>query len=112
MVRTEGNESGPNQTSDKGGNVVLWPIKMYERKMYRQLRDEKFYKQFTFNPLSKYRIQLTNILLNALENRLLSKQQFDGLIMVESTIATISLLPKIHKNCPLNQVQTISVANK
>ncbi|XP_056423852.1 uncharacterized protein LOC130362821 [Hyla sarda] len=84
--------------SDKGGNVVLWPSHMYEKEMFRQLRDSNCYKRLTFNPLMSYQQELAHILDNAVEENILNLKQKQGLIIQYPTIPTIYLLPKIHKN--------------
>lgn len=39
--------------SNKGGNVVIWPICLYEKEALKQLHDKSYYKQLFFNPLQK-----------------------------------------------------------
>lgn len=58
--------------SDKGGNVVLWPVKMHEREVMRQLRDSACYQKLTFNLTSKFQTQLQIILQEAVEKGILS----------------------------------------
>ncbi|CAJ0968672.1 unnamed protein product [Ranitomeya imitator] len=84
--------------ADKGGNVVVWPIHIYEREAFRQLRDETCYKRLTFNPTSKFQQELQNILDEAFYNGLISKELQNHLIPRHPRMACIYFTPKIHKN--------------
>ncbi|CAJ0960814.1 unnamed protein product [Ranitomeya imitator] len=88
--------------SDKGGNTVVWPCNMYEREVYKLLKDVKCYRRLTFNPLSSFCAQLRDILLKAVEASIISKKQMEYLSVEYPTIATFYVLPKVHKNasCP------------
>lgn len=59
--------------ADKGGNIVLWPVSMYERDAFRQLRDTKMYRRLTFNPLSSFQEELTSLIDNAFQKGLITK---------------------------------------
>lgn len=84
--------------SDKGGNVVIWPTRMYEKEALRQLRDVQHYKKLTFNPLIKFRNELQNILDDALDTGVINKKEYDCLLPSDPKIATYYMLPKIHKD--------------
>lgn len=84
--------------SDKGGNVVVWPIKSYEKEVYRQLRDTQCYQRLTFNPTAKYQQELQSILQMAIDRSVLTPKQVDYLTVKEPRIATLYMLPKVHKN--------------
>ncbi|CAJ0923568.1 unnamed protein product [Ranitomeya imitator] len=84
--------------SDKGGNIVVWSVKAYEREMMRQLKDSSCYRKLTFNPLSKFRLELFDLLELAVSNGILTSKQRDGLWNEDPTVASIYLLPKIHKD--------------
>ncbi|KAM4012040.1 uncharacterized protein ACNLHF_005390 isoform 1-T3 [Anomaloglossus baeobatrachus] len=85
--------------ADKGGNVVVWPTSLYEREAFRQLNNTVCYKKLTFNPLSSFNIQLNKILIRAKDDGIISSELASALQVAEPTIATLYLLPKIHKNC-------------
>lgn len=61
--------------AEKGGNVVIWPIKMSEKKALRQLRDTNCYKCLTFNPLVRFKEQLNDLLRRGVERG--QVKQFD-----------------------------------
>lgn len=89
--------------SDKGGwgDVVVWPMKLYEREALWQLRDTTYYKWLSFNPLQKYYGELKDILDKALEIGTIMQKQFDCLLPNDSTISTFYLFPQfitIRKN--------------
>ncbi|XP_073403260.1 uncharacterized protein [Dendrobates tinctorius] len=60
--------------ADKGGNVVLWPTKLYEREAYRQLNNNICYKKLTYNPSSSYFNQLENIIKKATRDDIITKE--------------------------------------
>ncbi|CAJ0948889.1 unnamed protein product, partial [Ranitomeya imitator] len=60
--------------ADKGGNVVLWPVEMYEREAYRQLDNNICYKKLTYNPLSAFSGQLESIIQRALQDDVITKE--------------------------------------
>ncbi|XP_073446703.1 LOW QUALITY PROTEIN: uncharacterized protein [Dendrobates tinctorius] len=84
--------------ADKGGNIVVWPHDKYEREAFRQLRDPNTYTRLSFNPLATFSLDLQRILLEALDNSVISRQVFDGLVTKHPRIPTFYLLPKVHKN--------------
>lgn len=84
--------------SDKGGNVVVWPTYLYEREALRQLRCSHHYKRLTFNTLFKFRLELSGILDDAIENGIINRQQYDALLPMDPKIATFYMLPKVHKD--------------
>ncbi|CAJ0966979.1 unnamed protein product [Ranitomeya imitator] len=66
--------------------------------MMRQLKNTSCYQKLTFNPLSKYRDELRVLLQEAVDSDVLTVKQMEGLWIDEPTVASIYLLPKIHKN--------------
>ncbi|KAM4038422.1 uncharacterized protein ACNLHF_016745 [Anomaloglossus baeobatrachus] len=84
--------------ADKGGNVVVWPSAMYEREVYKQLRNTDFYQMLPSNPTNGFLTQLTLILENALASGTITKKMYDGLLPDMPVTPTFYLLPKIHKN--------------
>ncbi|CAJ0963256.1 unnamed protein product, partial [Ranitomeya imitator] len=59
--------------ANKGGNVVVWPISMYEDEAFRQLNNVVNYKKLTYNPLSAYALKLEIILKRAIDHDVVSK---------------------------------------
>ncbi|XP_077117394.1 uncharacterized protein LOC143773978 [Ranitomeya variabilis] len=84
--------------ADKGGNIVIWPTKLYEAEAYRLLRDTSCYKKLTYNPLSSYKEQLRKILWKAEERHIITTEVRDILLVKDPRISTLYLLPKVHKN--------------
>ncbi|CAJ0955116.1 unnamed protein product [Ranitomeya imitator] len=84
--------------ADKGGNVVVWPTKQYEKEALRQLRDPVCYKRLTYNPTSIYLDELQEILEQAFVNGTITKQLRDNLIPAYPRMSCIYFIPKIHKN--------------
>ncbi|XP_071999215.1 uncharacterized protein [Engystomops pustulosus] len=83
--------------SDKGGNVVVWPVKAYEREALRQLRDSSCYRKLTFNPLNKYTAELTTMLEQAFEDNIITRNQLMALLPKYPKVSSFYLLPKVHK---------------
>ncbi|CAJ0936767.1 unnamed protein product [Ranitomeya imitator] len=84
--------------ADKGGNVVIWPCVKYEREVFRQLRDSNTYLKLSSNPTAPFLRELQNILVGALDDNVITKQVFDGLLARSPRVPTFYLLPKIHKD--------------
>ncbi|XP_069615754.1 uncharacterized protein [Ranitomeya imitator] len=84
--------------SDKGGNVVIWPVELYEKEMYRQINNIVCYRRLTFNPMSKFRSELKELLSKAVNDGILTCKQMEGLLINEPNVAVIYLLPKVHKD--------------
>ncbi|XP_077113870.1 uncharacterized protein LOC143769194 [Ranitomeya variabilis] len=84
--------------ADKGGNIVVWPTKLYLTEAYRLLRDSKCYKKLTYNPLISFRDELDKILQKALSDGVITVQVRDVLLGKDHCIPTLYLLPKVHKH--------------
>lgn len=84
--------------ADKGRNVVLWPLGMSEKEVFRQLLDLKIYKKLTYHPLSSFQGQLTEMINKAYTEGMIDKNTKDCLIPDSPKIACFYLLPKLHKN--------------
>ncbi|KAM4029694.1 uncharacterized protein ACNLHF_022451 [Anomaloglossus baeobatrachus] len=84
--------------ADKGGNIVIWPVSAYEKEAFRQLRDTVCYRKLTFNPLAKYTEELKKIVHTAKDDYVISPELASALIVSEPRIATLYLLPKLHKD--------------
>lgn len=81
--------------SDKGGNVVLWPTRLYEQEALRHLLDVIKYKCISFNSLQKFCGELEDILESALEKGIFKKKQQHHCLLPTNPI---TLLLKIHKD--------------
>ncbi|XP_077111221.1 uncharacterized protein LOC143767082 [Ranitomeya variabilis] len=84
--------------ADKGGNVVIWPCVKYEREVFRQLRDPNTYLKLSSNPTVSFLRELENILIRALDDGVITKQVFDGLLVKSPRVPTFYVLPKVHKD--------------
>ncbi|XP_077123749.1 uncharacterized protein LOC143781120 [Ranitomeya variabilis] len=84
--------------ADKGGNVVVWPIEMYEREAFRQLNVLQCYRRLESNPLERYKKELDGLLVAARDRGVISTKMLDGLTVEFPVIPTFYLTPKIHKN--------------
>ncbi|CAJ0964876.1 unnamed protein product [Ranitomeya imitator] len=84
--------------ADKGGNVVIWPKRDYEKEAFRQLNNKTCYQKLTFNPLSAFTKQLLAIINKAQIDGIITKELAEALVVAEPTIATFYMLPKIHKD--------------
>lgn len=82
----------------KGGNVVVWPIKIYEREALRQLKDPVCYKWLTFNPMMKFRMELKNILVKGAEKGIIIERHIKYLLLYVPMTPTFYMLPKVHSN--------------
>ncbi|XP_073431355.1 uncharacterized protein [Dendrobates tinctorius] len=84
--------------ADKGGNIVIWPNKMYEAQTNKLLSNIQEYQLLTFNPVHKFKIELIDILTEAVENNIVPKKLLDIHLKINPRLATLYLIPKIHKN--------------
>lgn len=62
--------------SDEGGNIVLWPVKKYEKEAWKQLKDTQCYKKLTFNPLTKFQAEVCTIVREAIDKEILTMAMF------------------------------------
>lgn len=97
--------------SDKGGNVVLWSSKAYEREAFRQLRNSDCHKKLTFKPLSKFQQELIAIVQRAVEQDIITEKQGKCLLIGHPRIATMYFLPKIHKHPTIPSGRSIVSGN-
>ncbi|XP_075207195.1 uncharacterized protein LOC142312180 isoform X2 [Anomaloglossus baeobatrachus] len=88
---------------DKGGNIVIWPKILYEKEVYRQLKNTKTYSKLHSCPPSSFSHQLQGILSRSFEEGLITKKVMEGLIVTYPKIPTLYILTKIHKD-PLNSL--------
>ncbi|CAJ0933919.1 unnamed protein product [Ranitomeya imitator] len=80
--------------ADKGGNVVLWPHKLYLKEITRQLSNGQCY---TIQP-AFFKNQLEEIIYSALDNNTITKKEADFLTTPTPVIPTFYALPKVHKS--------------
>lgn len=72
-----------------------------------ETRDSAHYKRLTFNPLIKFRAELSLVLDGAKEKGIISLKEYETLLPADPRIATFYMLPKIHKDqvnppgCPI-----------
>ncbi|CAJ0933915.1 unnamed protein product [Ranitomeya imitator] len=84
--------------ADKGGNVVLWPHKLYLKEITRQLSNGQCYTVLPADPTSFFKNQLEEIIYSALDNNTITKKEADFLITPTPVIPTFYALPKVHKS--------------
>ncbi|XP_077123903.1 uncharacterized protein LOC143781279 [Ranitomeya variabilis] len=87
--------------ADKGGNVVIWPNKLYEKQAQKLLTDKACYKKLYYNPLTEFQQELVTIVTHAFEAGTIPKKLMDAIALVKPRMPTLYLIPKVHKD-PLN----------
>ena len=68
------------KSADIGGVIVKQNTKDYVTEAVRQLNNSNFEEQLQHNPMDRYMRERDNLLNNALENKWLTKNQFECLI--------------------------------
>ncbi|KAM5140434.1 alpha-2-macroglobulin-like protein 1 [Mantella aurantiaca] len=84
--------------SDKGGNVVIWKVEAYMEEANRQLSDPDCYTKIPTNPFPPLVAEINDVLKHAKQVNLISKKEYDYLMIREYNIPTFYMLPKVHKN--------------
>lgn len=84
--------------ADKGGATVVWGYDQYIQEAFKQLGDTTFYMPLTSNPIQILTQDVHKMLLQAVEDNLISTQEFDFLFKPNPRMATFYLLPKVHKD--------------
>ncbi|CAJ0928488.1 unnamed protein product [Ranitomeya imitator] len=84
--------------ADKGGNVVVWPIQLYEKEAFKQLNNTNCYQKLSSDPTAAFQRQLLGILNEALDKGLITKSIWEGFCVNDPVTPTIYFLPKIHKD--------------
>ncbi|XP_068129502.1 extracellular calcium-sensing receptor-like [Hyperolius riggenbachi] len=84
--------------SDKGGNIVLLREHDYMEEIKRQLSDTETYRKLKSNPFEVIKTNLNMLLYSGYDQGVLTKDEYDYLVVNEYTIPTIYVLPKIHKD--------------
>lgn len=80
----------------KGMKYVIIKPSDKEEEAARQLHDADCYKRLTFNPLSKFQMELSIIIQRAVDQSILTEQQGKCLLIEYPCGATLYLLPKVH----------------
>ncbi|KAM4043753.1 uncharacterized protein ACNLHF_014024 [Anomaloglossus baeobatrachus] len=86
------------KNADKGGNVVIWPVNLYEREAFRQLNNKTTYSRLSHNPIPEFNLELQEILDRACIRGTIPKKVMDGLFVKHPRTPTFYLLPKVHKD--------------
>ncbi|XP_053575241.1 LOW QUALITY PROTEIN: histone-lysine N-methyltransferase, H3 lysine-36 specific [Bombina bombina] len=87
--------------SDKGGNIVIWPLDMYLKEAAKQLKDKSCYTKLLFNPMDGYMKIYTNLINRAHNEGIITIKEKKFLTVTNPKIATFYMLPKIHKNAEI-----------
>lgn len=83
--------------SDKGANIVVLDTCSYKEMCLNILQDRECYEVLPTSPTGRYKEELKTILDDALEDKVISKQESHFLLPACPVIATFYGLPKIHK---------------
>ncbi|XP_069606611.1 uncharacterized protein [Ranitomeya imitator] len=100
------------KNADKGGNVVIWPNQMYEMQADKLLQNTQEYKQLTYNPMSRFKEELIDILTVAYEGNIIPKKLLEVYTKLHPRLATLYLVPKVHKNAADPPGRPIVAANE
>ena len=88
--------------ADKGNILVVMDTKDYDSKLNALLKDEKTYKQLSFDPTDSYTKKFKNELKSLKEEGNITPQLFYKFLPRVSLCPKLYGLPKIHKpNLPL-----------
>lgn len=97
LMRLEKDELLIVKPSDKGGNLVLLDHLKYKRMTLDILEDRDSYCILDRDPTEIFRLELENILIKALDDNLISENEFKFILPTTPQIPTFYTLPKIHK---------------
>lgn len=98
ITRLQNDRTFVIKEADKGGNVVVWPVKMYSQEAYSQLHDQKCYAKLPSDPTFVFKLKLDRLLMAAKNDGIIQKQEFNFLTVEDPVIPTFYILPKVHKN--------------
>ena len=91
--------------ADKGNTLVVMDTKDYDSKLNALLKDEKTYKQLSFDPTDSYTKKFKNELKSLKEEGKITPQLFYKFLPRGSLCPKLYGLPKIHKpNLPLRPI--------
>ncbi|XP_063077568.1 uncharacterized protein LOC134467623 [Engraulis encrasicolus] len=85
------------KSADKGGAIIVQNAKDYAAEALRQLNNDYFYQHLSRNPLDEFIKERDMLLDNAIENKWLSKNQYEFLRVLHPVTPVFYLLPKVHK---------------
>uniref|UniRef100_A0A803JL40 Reverse transcriptase domain-containing protein n=1 Tax=Xenopus tropicalis TaxID=8364 RepID=A0A803JL40_XENTR len=86
------------RNADKGGGVVVMNYGYYKNELLSQLSDPCNYGKLTFNPTSRYKEELMDLLNMAKTQGWITDNMLQYLVPVHPTVPVIYTLPKVHKN--------------
>ena len=86
------------KNADKGGAIVVLNRSDYEKEVYRQLGDDKYYKKLSGNPTSTFKSDIHHQLKRLWDNGHLTKKEHDFLKIEHPTTPCFYCLPKVHKD--------------
>ncbi|XP_075208158.1 uncharacterized protein LOC142313057 [Anomaloglossus baeobatrachus] len=84
--------------ADKGGNIVLWPVKLYLEEAQRQLSNRNVYQPLPSDPTNVFKTKVDRLLLDAHQKGIISKKELDFLSVRSPVVPTFYMLPKVHKS--------------
>ncbi|XP_078539298.1 uncharacterized protein LOC144824087 [Lissotriton helveticus] len=84
--------------SDKGGNVVLWPLQMYNLEANTQLQDKECYMRISPTHIVGIQEKYHNELYKWKGMGLINKDEFNYLKNDYPVTPQLYLIPKVHKN--------------
>lgn len=84
--------------SDKGGNLVLLTEDQYEGEALRLLGDKSTYCKLDSNPFPDIVNALNYLLSLGLEEKLITRKEFNYLRVSQFNIPTFYIIPKLHKS--------------
>ncbi|XP_078541431.1 uncharacterized protein LOC144826808 [Lissotriton helveticus] len=84
--------------SDKGGNVVLWPRKMYLEEAHKQLNDRDCYRRISLQEAMQTRNAIYLKLSAWRSKGLISMDEYKFLKKDYPVMPVIYFIPKVHKN--------------
>ncbi|CAJ0955099.1 unnamed protein product [Ranitomeya imitator] len=94
----QNNQEFTIKEADKGGNVVLWPVQLYEAEAKRQLNNTQYYQRLPSDPTSLFLSKFEQLLCRAAQFSIITPQEKRYLEVANPVTATFYMLPKIHKD--------------
>ncbi|KAL7375956.1 hypothetical protein ABVT39_027248 [Epinephelus coioides] len=83
--------------ADKGGAIVLQSKEAYRDEILRQLDNRQFYTPLTYDPTAKFLGEVDSFLGKALNDSLISQNEYSFLFQRHPVRPVFYTLPKIHK---------------
>lgn len=97
LVRLEKNNSFVIKQSDKGGNLVIMNHSIYKAIIRDLLSIEGTYRILDGDPSETFLSQLETLLVEALDEKIISKNECNFMLSKHPQLATFYALPKVHK---------------